>query len=250
VKRRALWGAVALGAYIAVVVWMPGSPSRPLFDVSGPPPPYRWVNPPAQFATGNSKPESTTHDLILGAVGSDAASIATGDGQAAMILKEGAFAPRKGETTVVFRIDPLDPATIGVPPSGLRYDGNAYRFLAAYKKSGVEAKLVQPASVVLQFPIVATALLRRDGNAWTDLKASPLSVSLQVFATTTQLGVFVAAGPPIPTETPKSKRKFPAALVISLGAAGAAVIAGLFARTRARKRRKPTTKTTATKTTR
>jgi hypothetical protein len=250
VKRRALWGAVALAAYVAVVVWMPGSPSRPLFDVSGPPPPYRWVNPPAQFAVGNSKPESTTHDLILGPAGSDAASVSTGDGQGAIILKEGAFAPRKGETAVVFKIDPLDPATIGPPPSGLRYDGNAYRFLAAYKKSGVEAKLVQPATVVLQFPIVATRLLRRDGTVWTDLNANPVSVSLQVFATTTQLGVFVAAGPPIPSGTPKSKTKFPAALVISLGAAAAAVIAGLIARTRARKRRKPTTKTAAKKTTR
>ena len=249
-RRRALWGAAALAAYVAVVIWTPGSPSRPLFDVSGPPPPYRWVNPPPQFAAGNQKPEGTSHDLVLGSAGSDAASIATADGQAAIILKEGSFAARKGETVVVVKIDPLDPATIGPPPSGLRYDGNAYRFLAAYKRSGVEAKLAQADSVVLQFPIVATKLLRRDGTVWTDLKADPISVSLQLFAPTTQLGVFVAAGPPIPTGTPKSKGKFPAALVISLGAAVAAVIAGLIARTRASKRRKTTKKTTTKKTAR
>jgi hypothetical protein len=233
---------------VAVAVWSPGSPTRPLFDVTGPPAPYRWVNPPPEYATGNLKPEGTTHDLVLGPAGSDASSIATGDGQAAIVLKEASFAARQGETAVVVKIDPLDPATIGTPPTGSRYDGNAYRFLAAYKKSGVEAKLAQGATVVLQFPIVATKLLRRDGTVWTDLKANPVSVSLQVFATSTQLGVFVAAGPPIPSGEPK-KGKFPAALVISLGAAAAAVVAGLIARTRARKRRKPSaTKKTPAKT--
>jgi hypothetical protein len=242
VSRRVLWGLIAIAAYIAVAIGMPGSPSRPLFDVSVPPP-YRWTNPPPQFAAGNQKPQGTTHDLILGPAGSDAASIATGDGQAAIVLKEGTFASRSGEKAVVIKIDPLDPATIGPPPSGSRYDGNAYRFIAAYKKSGVEAKMTQPGTVVLQFPIVATKLLRRDGTVWTDLKANPVSVSLQVFATTTQLGAFVAAGPPLDTTTPKTTGKFPAALVISIGAAVAAVIAGLIARARARKRRKPTTKT-------
>jgi hypothetical protein len=237
VKRRVLWGLLALGAYVAVAVWSPGSPSRPLFDVTGPPPPYRWVNPPPQYAAGNLKPEATTHDLILGAAGSDAASIATGDGQAAIVLKEGAFGPKAGEKSVVVRIDPLDPATIGPPPAGLRYDGNAYRIIAAYKKSGVEAKLMQPSTVVLSFPIVATQLFRRDANVWTDLKANPVSVSLQIFSTTTQAGVFVAAGPPLAGGTPKTGGKFPAALVISLGAAVAAVIAGVVARLRARKRR-------------
>jgi hypothetical protein len=241
VRRRALWGLAALGAYLAVAIFSPGSPSRPLFDVSGPPPAYRWANPPSPYAAGNVKPEGTTHDLILGSSGSDAASIATGDGQAAIVLKEGSFAPLQGEKAVVIKIDPLDPVTIAPPPGGLRYDGNAYRILAAYKKSGVEAKLMQPATAVLSFPIVATHLFRRDANVWTDLKANPVSVSLQIFATTTQLGTFVAVGPPLADNPPK-KGKFPAALVISLGAAGAAVFAGLIGRTRARRKRSVVTK--------
>jgi hypothetical protein len=247
VNRRAIWGLAVIAAYVAVAIGMPGSPSRPLFDISPVQQAYRWVNPPPLFAQGNLKPDGTTHDLILGGVGSDAASIATADGQAAIVLKEGTFPPRKGETVVAIKIDPLDPATIGPPPSGLRYDGNAYRFIAAYKKSGAEATMAQPGTVVLSFPIVATKLLRRDGTVWTDLKANPVSTSRQIFATTRQLGVFVAAGPPLDASTP-SKGKFPAALVISIGAAVAAVIAGLIARTRARKRRKATTKTTTTST--
>ena len=120
-KRRALWGAVALAAYVAVAIWSPGSPSRPLFDVVGPPAPYRWVNPPPEFAAGNLKPESATHDLILGAAGSDAASIATGDGEAAIVLKEGTFPPRTGEKAVVVKIDPLDPP----PPPDIAGSGDA-----------------------------------------------------------------------------------------------------------------------------
>lgn len=234
--RRVLLGGLILAGYIAVAIVMPGAPSRPIFDIQGPPAPYRWVNPPPEFAQGNMKPESAAHDLPLGASGSDAASIATPDGQAAVVLKEGTFAPRKGEKTIVIRIDPLDAATIASPPSGLRYDGNAYRFIAAYKLSGEEAKPVLAATAVLQFPLVATHLLRRDGNVWTDLKANPVSVSLQIFATTTQLGVFAAAGPPLADDTPG--RGFPTALVLSIGAGGAAVVAGLFTRMRQNKRRR------------
>jgi len=235
--RRALWGLAALVAYVAVAVWMPGSPSRPLFDAVGPPQPYKWVNPPPEFASGNQKPESVSHDVVLGPSGSDAASVATGDGQAAIVLREGTFAARSGQKAVVMKIDPLDPAPIGPPPQGLRYDGNAYRFTATYKQSGQDATLTQEATVVLQFPIVATTLLRLDGSTWTDLKANPVSVSLQIFSKTDKLGVFTAAGPPLDTRSP-AKKKFPAALAISLGAAVAAVVAGLIARTRARKHRR------------
>lgn len=241
---RAIVGAAVLAGYVAVALVTPGGPTRPLFDGIAPPAPYRWVNPPPDFAPGNGKPESASHDLALGASGSDASSIATPDGQAAIVLKEGSFAARKGEKTVVIRIDPLDPATFGRPPSEQRYDGNAYRYVAAYKSSGEEAKLTQPATVVLQFPIVSTHLLRRDGNAWTDLKANPVSASLQIFATSATLGVFVATGPPLPESEPS--RGFPTALVISIGAGAAAVVAGLVTRMRQNKRRRARAKSKPT----
>lgn len=235
--RRALIGAALLTTYVAVALFMPGGPGHPLFDGIGTPAPYKWVNPPPEFVAGNQKPESAVHDVVLGAKGSDAASIATPDGQAAVVIKEGTFAPKKGETVVTVRIDPLDPATIGSVPRGLRYDGNAYRYIAAYKKSGVEAAPTTSATVVLQFPLVSTTLLRRDGDAWTDLKANPVSVSLQIFAQSDKLGTFVAAGPPLPDQSPET-RGFPTALVISVASGGAAVIAGLYTRMRQRKRRR------------
>jgi hypothetical protein len=234
--RRALIGAAVLAAYVAVALAIPGAPSRPLFDIQGPPEPYRWVDPPPEFAQGNKSPEGTAHDLALGASGSEAASIATADGQAAVVLKEKTFAPRSGEKFVVIRIDPLDPAPIGPPPSGLRYDGNAYRFVAAYKRSGEEAALTQAATIVLQFPLVSTHLYRRDGAVWTDLKANPVSVSLQIFANSDRFGTFVAAGPPIKDSRPK--KGFPTAIVISVGSGVAAVVAGLVTRMRGRTRRR------------
>ena len=242
--RRAVVGGAVVAIYVVVAMLVPGGPSRPVFDAIGPPAPYKWVNPPPDYAPGNMKPESATHDLVLTASGSVAASVATPDGQAAIVLKEASFAARKGETAITIRIDPLDPATLGRPPRGLRYDGNAYRYIAAYKKSGVETELTKPATVVLQFPIVSTKLLRRDGDVWTDLKANPVSVSLQIFANTDKLGAFAAAGPPLNDVEPPG-RGFPTALVISLGAGGAAVIAGLFTRMSRSKRKRQRAKTKA-----
>lgn len=234
-RRRALWGVAAAAAYVAVALLLPGRPIRPLFDITTPQP-YQWVNPPAIYAPGNIPPKPSTHTLELIATGSVAASFATSDGQAAIVLKEKTFAPRAGEKQVTITIAPLDPATVGPPPRGQRYDGNAYRFTALYARSRVEAALTQPATVVLRFPIVATKLLRRDADRWTDLMANPVSASLQIFSDATKLDVFVAVGPPL--HTPAPEKKFPVALVISIAAAVVAVGAGLYARLRGRKRRR------------
>ena len=235
--RQAAWGLILAIAYVAVALWTTG-PSRPLFD-GGAPLQYRWVCPPGAFAATNQPAQKGNQTLPLTATGTGAASIATADGQAAVVPKDGTFAPRHGDTKVVVNIVPSCATPLGPPPAGRRYDGNAYAFTATYEPSGVDAKLTQPATIVLQFPIVATTLLRRDGNSWTDLKASPISVSLQIFTTTSTLGTFVAAGPPLDTGL-GPKKKFPAAIVISIGAAVAAVVAGLFARMRAKRRRSKT----------
>jgi hypothetical protein len=238
--RRALWGVAIAAAYVAVAVLIPGATSRPLFDVGGPQP-YHWVNPPPEFAPTNQAPGAGQQSIALHAGGSDAATASTADAQASLILMEGTFAPRAGETSVVVKIDPLDPATVGVkPPSGQRFDGNAYKIAATYKKSGADAAMRKPATIVLQFPLVATHLLRLDGEGttWTDLKADPVAVQLQIFSNTDRVGTFVATGPPLNGTTPKKGSSFLAALLISSGAALAAVIAGFYARKQAAKRKR------------
>jgi hypothetical protein len=109
------------------------------------------------------------------------------------------------------------------------YQGNAYTFDAKYQPSGQPAPLVKPASVLLQYPVHATVILRRDGDVWTTLKITPVPVSLQVFADTLKLGVFVAAGPK-PTTKPNLLP------YISGGAILLAAGAGLIARRRQSRR--------------
>lgn len=221
------------GVYLATVAGLAGEgPVLPLYD-AGPiaPEPYRWVNPPAEFAVSNMPPEGTKQEVAMTDTGTVSSSILTPDSQAALILREGSFSPRLGEIAVMVEIQPIDPATVDQPLAGARYDGNAYRISATYAKEGSSASLANPASVVLRSPLGGTRLLRHQGSAgWTELSAQPVAASLQVFGEVTQLGVFVAA------QTIHAK-PFPW-LAVSLGASGVAVVAGwAAARTRTRRRR-------------
>ena len=235
-RKRIAIGVVVVATYAVMALVVSGPAVRPLFDSLGPAAPYRWITPPTAFAATNQRPDSHTQTLPLGKGGSSAATISTGDGQASVIFRDGAFAPKSGETAVVIKIVPSDPIPIGPAPAGFRYDGNAYTFTATYKKSGADATPTSAATIVLEFPLVATKLYRRDGAVWTDTKATPVATSLQIFSTSLRLGTFVAAGPPLNGKIPK-KSNFPTALVISVAAAFAAVVAGLVARLRARNRR-------------
>lgn len=194
--RRVIWGLLAASAYLVAAIGLAGNgPVLPLYD-TGPIPnePYRWVKPPAEFAAGNIPPEGTKQEAAMTDVGTVAAQIITADGQAAFVLREGSFAPRLGEIVVLVEIEPLDPAAIDEPPSGVRYDGNAYRVSATYAKEGVAAELVNPATVVLRSPLGGTRLLRhQEGAGWTEISAQPVAASLQVFGETNALGVFVSA---------------------------------------------------------
>ena len=61
-RRIAITGASVALAYLAVVLatsLFTNRTVRPLFDGGAPPPPYRWINPPPDFAPGNLGPKST-----------------------------------------------------------------------------------------------------------------------------------------------------------------------------------------------
>jgi hypothetical protein len=189
------WGAAAAALYLAAgaYVWT-RVPVRLLYEGEAPPPPYRWVRPPANLPEPNQPPEAGTGTIPLTPDGSPSASVLTDDGQSAVIFRFGAIVPRAGATSVQVSIIPLDPGTMAPPPPGLRFDGNAYRMQATYP-DGTPINLAQPVTVVLRYPRHATMLLRSTGNGWSRLDAHVVAGALQIFASTDRLGVVVAAAP-------------------------------------------------------
>jgi hypothetical protein len=230
--RRITLGLAAAGLYVAAAMGLAGNgPVLPLYDI-GPitPQPYRWTHPPPEFEQSNVQPEPTRQEVALAETGSVSASIVTPDGQAALVVRDGSFAPRLGEIAVFVELVPVDPATLGPPPQGLAYDGNAYRVTATYQKEGAPGELANPATVVLRAPLGGTHLLRHDGGTgWEEITAQPVAASLQVFGETTKLGAFVAA------QTVHAK-PFPWTPV-SLGASGLAVAAAWVTAAHVRQRK-------------
>jgi hypothetical protein len=201
---------VAIVAYLAVAIGSYRSgllPVRPLYEGTGPPPTYRWVSPPPSLADANQPPAPGEQTIPFRGA-SQLGTVSTPDGQAYVQLAKGAFVPRAGQTAVKVTIEPRDPSTYGPPSEGLGFEGNAYEVTAVYEPTGQPATLAattckaaraQPSLcplIVLRYPFGATGLSHWDGSAWKPLKPTPVPASLQIFADSPTLGVFVAVGPP------------------------------------------------------
>ena len=205
--RAAAWGAVLAALYLAVASWSFKSghvPVRPLFDGQAPAVPYRWVNKPAHV-TGDAGPAEPGQGFIpLTKDGSDPVSVVTKDAQTSIIFQLNAFRPREGEKRINVEITPLDPATLGPPPEGMVFDGNAYELVATYDKSKAPAEVRQPATVLLRYAAAASDLARLEGGEWVPLdETTPQPATLQLFAEVTELGTFAPVGePPVDAEPP------------------------------------------------
>jgi hypothetical protein len=179
---------------------------RPLLDGLAPPTPYRWVNPPRELAAANKRPASTRFTVKLQADGSRLGAFSTSDGQINLVLSEGAIPPRSGQTEVEVDVDPIDPATLGPPTSGLVVAGNAYRIRASYRPSGAGiATLGGQSSVGLVYPLLATAvadvgghvvLLAVDGRTWKQLASTDTPGTHQVSAQLNSTGYVQVGVPP------------------------------------------------------
>ncbi len=206
-RRTIAAGAVAITAYLAGAFGSAGSLIvRPLYDGTGPPPAYRWVNPPEDLAATNEPPAAADELFPLGKKGSEAFSAQTADGQAAVTLPEAAIRPRDGEAKVRLVIEPLDPAKVAAPPPGFVYDGNAYDVRFLYAASGEPAVLITQTcppptapqetkcfTISLRYPIAANSLYRWDGATWTKVEA--VQAQFALFGDSAQTGIFVAAHP-------------------------------------------------------
>lgn len=160
-----------------------------------PPEPYRYLHPPPISARTNRPPLSGIEVVptdYLRAVGVVAF---TGDGQANLFGRKGAFHVDPGTTAVTVRLRPVDPPP-GLP-RGLGLDGNAYRIVAAEQPSGRPTSPARTVSVNLRWPHRPTAIYRYDGHRWLLVCTADQArfTSGAMACATHALGIFAAVAP-------------------------------------------------------
>lgn len=190
---------VAVYAVVAVTSLGGGHRGRPLFDGFAPPPPYRWVNPPKAFASGNEAPKPSTIEVPLGPTGSAVASGSSSDGQVILTFPAGAFAAHPPDNKVIVTVTPLDPGTLGPPPTGVNADGNAYRLEFAYDVTKqAPPMLAKAADSFLVVPQPAqTLLFSSDAKTWDALPFRPVADPTQIGGAFLLPGYFLPVAPPV-----------------------------------------------------
>jgi hypothetical protein len=202
VTTRSRWiVAAVLGVtYAAVLVWTVGVHTRhvrPLYDGFTPTEQYRWVEPPAFFASGNKHPTGVSSTVELTRAGSRPAGIATSDAQLVLDLGAAAVAAHGRDTKVRITIAPVSAARLDRVPSGLRANGNAYLVSATYEPSRAPVK--QPfvhSTMLLTVPEVGTQLFTSPGTSrgWTPIASDALPPSnLSVSANLAAAGYYLDA---------------------------------------------------------
>jgi hypothetical protein len=222
---------------------------HPLLDGTGTPQPYRWVTPPPAQASSNQQPSSVTQTIDLAQAGGSG-YVFTPDGQAAVIMGNRTFRglpSAQGQTGVVMKIQPLDPATLGAFPPGKQASGNAYRVAATFQPSGAAiGRFGAAVTITLIYPPVASAgvtppprmiMWSKDGTSWQPITTQDSHAGLQAAASTRDIGYFVVATPPLRATSTTTSHVRLLALVI-LVALALFVIAGVVYIVRTRRREK------------
>ena len=197
IRSGAVLAAVYLVVAAATATWAPGR-LRPLFDGFGSHPGvYNWVNPPREFAEGNSRPESSETEVRFDTSGSLAISGGPKDGQALAALVPEALKAHFPDTTATLTITPVDSTTLGPLPAGLRPEGNAYRIEVAYDPSGTKVtSFEKPGSVGLTSAAPADTLLySADGRTWEKEEGTKLPTDNGLTGPLAAPGYYLAASP-------------------------------------------------------
>jgi hypothetical protein len=249
-RRVAIAGLAVVAAYLVAVSLTPvvtGRHTRPLYDSFGPSHPYRWVNPPKEFASTNVKPraEELVTVALLPGIGSENKGPGTLDGQVIISLPEGVIPPHGSDTSVLVRFQPLDPNTLGPLPPQEKADGNAYRITASYQPSNTPIERISKASNIgLESALGADGVLfsRDDGKTWQLLEAFAIGSATRVAAVFTEFGIYVPArspNAPKPTVTTPSGGGGGSASgpALAIGVIGASVVAVVVAAVLIRRRR-------------
>jgi hypothetical protein len=204
VARRSAAAAAAVAVLYVAAIALPmavsGHRVRPLYEGFTPPPPYRWVKPPAEFKAGNQQPVPGDGEVAFTGTGQTAkqTSVVTGDSQVVLNLPDKSFDPRGSDTAVHVHIQPLDPATLGPAPAGLQPDGNAYRIDAQYRPSNAPVTALTTAGdAFFVVPSAATAMLySADGRTWQRLGLETTGRADLAGVVFGKTGFYEAAQPP------------------------------------------------------
>lgn len=200
-KDSATAGCVAAALLVAAVLGLPGPArlGRGLYDGVSPLPPYQWVHPPRELARDNRPPEPGRASRDLDPAGRSPGAVATGDAQCTVIFNEGSVAAGPLGRTITVTITPLDPASLGPPPPGIRFDGNACRFDAVAGASGAVPRFRRPVTVVLRYATGGTEIVRETSGAtpvWQPIRTTRYAGHLRLLvADVTTLGTFAPVAP-------------------------------------------------------
>lgn len=200
-RRPRAAGVVLAAGYLCAVVltgWTTARLVRPLFEGFQPAPAYRWVRPPAAFASGNLTPSPASGVVDLSGSQSKAASVFTADGQATLSLAPGAVGPHGVDTRLDVTITPADPTGLAPPPAGLRPDGNAYRLALVYGPSGAPLDhLASPGDITFAVPVPARDVaVSTDGVTWSLLGGQRLSGGTSEATVLRGPGIYLPVAPP------------------------------------------------------
>ena len=200
---------VALALLYAVVALVTSAlssrPVLPLFDGFAPPAPYNWVSPPAEVAANNVAPKGAERDVPLGPEGTDATNVSTDDGQMIVGLDKGSVASLPPETAAKVTIAPLDPATLGPLPAGLRAVSNAYWVMLRYAPSMAEIdRLAVKGTVAITAAEAGDRLLYSfDGAQWQEREFRPFGQDNGLFSELETGGHFLVASSTVPQHSPR-----------------------------------------------
>lgn len=191
-----LYGVVALGTSA-----ISSRPVRPLFDGFAPPVAYNWVSPPPERAGDNTVPKPVERELPLGPEGTEAVIASTDDNQAAVGLDKGSVPAHPPDDAVRVRLVPLDSATLGPLPAGLRPVSNAYQVTISYVSSQIEIpQLAKKGTISLTNAERGEKLLHSlDGRQWQERSAQSFGQDNGLFAELETPGYFVIASALHPT---------------------------------------------------
>ena len=190
-------GAALVAVYVLAVTGTLsfGHNVRPLFEGIGPPPAYRWVKPPAAFASGNLPPAPNDTDVAMTPTGSQQSGAQSDDNQLVLNLAPNAVPPHPPDTSVRIHIDPLDPGTLGPIPAEFRVNGNAYKVTMTYQPSGTPVTTItSPGNILLTVPLPPAGLLSSpDGQSWTNIGKQTVAGQPIVGGPFTAVGFYLGA---------------------------------------------------------